>query len=192
MSCPSDMVAIPSLMVCIDRYEASRADATGAANGTSTTASSRPFVRIWQGPTPAQATTACSLAGKRLCSRTEWQAACEGGTARTYPYGNVYDPAACHVGTSPTPPDGGNALVGGNWPACQGGVPGLFDMAGGWLEMHSDVDTTSAGCTTAGNPCRRASGSAYFHGEPESRCSYTSSWAGSNGHVGFRCCRDSP
>lgn len=186
------MVAIPGRSACIDRYEAARSNATMTTLGTTTTVVSRAGVRPWGGATAAQAVSGCAAAGKRLCTRAEWQAACEGGTGRTYPYGSTYDATACNTSGGVSPPDGGSSLANGMWPGCQGGVPGLFDLAGHLQELNADLDTTSAGCTAAA-PCRRASGSTYFQGEPESRCSFSTANQGlGDGHVGFRCCRDAP
>lgn len=41
---------------------------------------------------------ACANAGKRLCTRAEWQAACMGGGSRKYPYGNTQSQGACNNG----------------------------------------------------------------------------------------------
>jgi formylglycine-generating enzyme required for sulfatase activity len=38
----------------------------------------------------------CDARGKRLCTDDEWQAACEGGSGRAYPYGDTQDPGRCN------------------------------------------------------------------------------------------------
>jgi hypothetical protein len=59
------------LSFCIDRYEYSAADEPLPAHHQS-------FV---------SASKACKRAGKRLCTESEWNFACEGPEARPYPYG---------------------------------------------------------------------------------------------------------
>jgi formylglycine-generating enzyme required for sulfatase activity len=44
----------------------------------------------------AQASAACAAAGKRLCTRTEWEAACRGASQWVYPYGNTRQPGVCN------------------------------------------------------------------------------------------------
>lgn len=39
----------------------------------------------------------CASVGKRLCTEYEWELACEGPETRPYPYGYVYDKAACNT-----------------------------------------------------------------------------------------------
>ena len=39
----------------------------------------------------------CERAGKRLCQGEEWLTACRGQQARTFPYGDHYEPGACNV-----------------------------------------------------------------------------------------------
>lgn len=43
------------------------------------------------------ASAACTAAGKRLCSRSEWTTACRGQEARKYPYGDTYVQDRCNV-----------------------------------------------------------------------------------------------
>jgi formylglycine-generating enzyme required for sulfatase activity len=46
----------------------------------------------------AEAQAACANAGKRLCTRAEWQRACFGSRRTTYPYGDRLDPGRCNMG----------------------------------------------------------------------------------------------
>lgn len=182
--CPSDMAPIGN-GGCIDRYEAARSNSTGTSAGTSTTPVSVAGRVPWGGATAAQASTACSSVGKHLCSRTEWFAACTGNPARTYPYGDTYSATLCHV-TGST-----GSLVTGSHPGCQGGVAGIYDMAGSLQEWNADlVSTGGTGCS-ASTPCRRVSGSAYFQGDEESKCAYQTTFVATSfgGHIGFRCCK---
>ncbi len=42
------------------------------------------------------AAQACAVAGKRLCTETEWVTACEGPAKTTYPYGSARVPKRCN------------------------------------------------------------------------------------------------
>ena len=79
--------------ICIDRYEASRADATaGSAGASDLYATSRPGVLPWSGADSEAAEAACSADGlvdafggraipvavKRLCKTFEWRQGCGG------------------------------------------------------------------------------------------------------------------
>lgn len=41
---------------------------------------------------------ACTNAGKRLCTRAEWETACRGQHRTRHPYGERFDPTRCNVG----------------------------------------------------------------------------------------------
>ena len=43
------------------------------------------------------AKSACALAGKRLCTKSEWTTACHGQTARKHPYGTKFRRGRCNV-----------------------------------------------------------------------------------------------
>ena len=45
----------------------------------------------------SEAESACVNAGKRLCSRAEWQRACRGSRGHTYPHGDRREPGRCNV-----------------------------------------------------------------------------------------------
>lgn len=183
--CQTGMVSLGN-GVCIDKYEAARSTSTSTSAGTGTTGTpvSLPNRVPWGGLNATQAATACAAAGKRLCTRAEWALGCTGSTGpRTYPYGNTYSDTACFT-TGST-----GIHTTGDKATCEGGIPGLFDMAGGLSEWNSDTVTTGSCSVSA--PCRRVSGSAYFNGEPESQCGYLNQWPSGSfgGHIGFRCCK---
>jgi sulfatase modifying factor 1 len=100
--CPAGMLAVTTF--CIDKYEASL---VRMSDGTSWS----PFVNPGTTEVVAvsvkdavpqayidqvQAGDACTNAGKRLCSDTEWLRACQGPDAFTYPYGNTRMPGVCN------------------------------------------------------------------------------------------------
>jgi hypothetical protein len=113
-----------------------------------------------------QATAACNASGKRLCTFTEWTAACRGQPAHdyVYPYGDTYEAGRCNEGhESPIvelfgpDPSYDNAEL--NDPRCdqlEGGLArggayggcestyGAFDMHG---NIHEWIDQTNASGT---------------------------------------------
>jgi Sulfatase-modifying factor enzyme 1 len=66
---------------CIDRDEFKR-------DGSTLALSNKSFF---------QASRICQEAGKRICSESEWNFACEGEELRPYPYGFERDPTACNA-----------------------------------------------------------------------------------------------
>jgi Sulfatase-modifying factor enzyme 1/Putative metal-binding motif len=94
------LVYVPSVKVTMYGYEASRYDATATSNGFDSTrrACSVPGKLPWSNVTMAEAEATCALAGPswRVCTATEWQAACQGVNVTTFPYGNTYLPADCN------------------------------------------------------------------------------------------------
>src|SRR5580698_7995590 len=94
------LVYVPSVNVTMYGYEASRYDATSTSNGFDSTrrACSVPGKLPWSNVTMAEAQATCALAGPnwRVCTATEWQAACQGVNVTTFPYGNNYVAADCN------------------------------------------------------------------------------------------------
>jgi cysteine-rich repeat protein len=108
--CPHDMVLVPAdpegepaAAYCMDRYEASRVDATAESAGIDNClAMSLAGVLPWTAKpmTPAALATfqaACAAAGKRLCVKDEWARACRGSQGRVFVYGDTYDPEICNA-----------------------------------------------------------------------------------------------
>ena len=109
--CPAEMALVRRLQgaYCIDRWEASIAR-VGSAGQTTAWPGNRPIdgiesetVAVSQaGRKPqgyisgAQAASACSKAGKRLCEIDEWVRACKGPRLLLYPYGNARRPNVCN------------------------------------------------------------------------------------------------
>ena len=99
---------------CIDQYEAAvdvsgkhwpfnmpvdRAAINGRVVAVPGAAPRRPQAYI----SAVQAGVACAAAGKRLCTLSEWLAACRGPMNYTFPYGNTYVPGACNEGRATNP-----------------------------------------------------------------------------------------
>lgn len=124
----------------------------------------------------------CKWAGKHLCGKQvagdastgEWSAACSGGGKQAFPYGATFEAGACNesmlVGLGVKPVKSS--------PACQGSVPGLYDMNGNLSEW---VDN----CT--GTTCSAMGG--YFYA-PTSGCAvdYEYVRAQTDPTISFRCC----
>lgn len=115
-----------------------------------------------------EAETACTNAGKRLCSSTEWLAACRGPQDYVYPYGNAHVDGACndhYPGVHPVSDYFGTGT--GVWDTAHMNDPGInqqpdtvaaggaftqcvsawgsFDMHGNLHEWVSDTDGTFRG-----------------------------------------------
>jgi formylglycine-generating enzyme required for sulfatase activity len=141
----------------------------------------------------------CAWAGKRLCGAigggptpmanlnnafsSEWYRACSHDGERDYPYGNTRNPNACNG----IDRDGGNGPVKvGSLPTCEGGYPGLFDMAGNLWEWESSCDPggATAGCAIHGSS---------FASNDSTSCTssrYIPRDRGGVNDVSIRCCSD--
>lgn len=124
-----------------------------------------------------QAASLCEAAGKRLCTLTEWQAACKGKDNLKYSYGDKYNQTRCNANTKA-------ALRSGRKTQCRSWW-GMYDMNGNlweWTATPSKEKSTAfyaAGGSWSGNNQSRCTESSYsFY--PQNQ--YPS--------VGFRCCKD--
>ncbi|HTJ82660.1 MAG TPA: SUMF1/EgtB/PvdO family nonheme iron enzyme, partial [Polyangiaceae bacterium] len=102
------MALVPAqLPFCVDRWEAAlvrelddgslemHAFTARPRRGERYRAVSRPGVSPQAYINRVEASAACEAAGKRLCTRTEWQRACRRDGRAVYPYGDARDPGAC-------------------------------------------------------------------------------------------------
>ncbi|MEE2786051.1 MAG: MopE-related protein [Myxococcota bacterium] len=172
-----EMVQIGTSTVFIDRYEASRPDATAELAGFQTArACSRAGVQPWVNVTFAEAEAACNARGKRLCTDTEWASACGTG----FPYGDQYDATACHTAQP-------SRQVTGLSPNCENA--GTFDMSGNvaeWATCARQVDCQVVRPLLGGSFADRI--------QAQFRCDFRGNGAPqlSTETVGFRCCADAP
>lgn len=153
----------------IDAYEASRANATAETYGTGVTlACNYKNAAPWAFITYEDAYNACYDAGKRLCTKEEWMAAC----AQNYPYGATYIEGQCN--------DSGLEYANtGSYSGCATAT-GVFDLSGNlreWVEggyfMGGSYDSVAnaLSCSSAEKV------NDYLNYSPTSA-------------DGFRCCQD--
>lgn len=205
--CPADMVLVDGIY-CVDRYEASRPDATATSAGSDESrATSRVGVLPWFPVTLEVAMAACSGAEKHLCTAAQYQNACQGPDQTVYAYGDDYDPVICNsIDTyCRCSTDSCAAIAECPYPHCYNQPPpGQSEPGGGCGATPHAMPTGSfPGCTNEygvydinGNVWEMVndgSGGYEFRGgayncidsEKLHRCDYT---AGSILAKGFRCC----
>ncbi|MEZ4432475.1 MAG: MopE-related protein [bacterium] len=169
-------VDVAGRRVWVDRYEASRPDATADRPGLNTDrACSRPGVLPWANVSYDEAAAACQARGKRLCSDGEWGTAC----GAVYPYGNNYNAQSCNTGRPAATPTGSIA-------ACRS-PSGALDMSGNvaeWARCDNAVDCRVVRPLLGGSFGDRA--------EVIWRCDFRSNGAPQlvTGTIGFRCCQN--
>ena len=177
-SCPQGMAPTLVGVACIDLYEASRPDATASVEGTMDGAArSVPGVLPWTYVDWDGARSACLAAGKRLCSKAEWDSVCS-PDGRAYPFEGDWDPDACNGaahGLKQTVPTGSMA-------GCRA-TNGAFDIAGNVWEWTDACEGSRCWCR--GGACNGSS--------DDLACTnffglgiYAKGLADFN--VGFRCC----
>ena len=146
----------------------------------------------------------CQWAGKRLCGRLgggalapggmndpgedEWYVACSLAGARTYPYGDAFDPTACNGPEH----DAGSVLPASSLPECVGGTAGVLDMVGNADEWIDSCESQTDGDDGGLDDCERRSGSWEDPSGASQTCAFhrTGSRDFSDHDVGFRCCSD--
>lgn len=107
-ACPSDMVEVDE--VCIDRFEAHLLEDLPGGQSRLFPHYQRPRAGVRYRAANARAVfpqsyisrteagAACDAAGKRLCTRTEWQRACRHRRSGVFPYAGSARPGACNTG----------------------------------------------------------------------------------------------
>ncbi len=205
-SCPSDMKAIGK--ICIDIYEASKADATeileGVNNSIAISAQNRQPWRV--NPINMEAVnmfdSACKAVGKRLCKAEEWYFACATDEHNNYFFGDIFDSKICNsVDTYCEDYCIKNSISleecnisencgykyycfsiqpTGVFPNCTNKY-GFYDVNGNvWETVLSENDPR--GFEIKGGAFNCASPSSRFN------CMFNASW--SQLYAGFRCCKD--
>jgi sulfatase-modifying factor enzyme 1/putative metal-binding protein len=148
------LVYVASKAVTMYAYEASRYDATATSAGFDSTrrGCSVAGKLPWANVTMSEAEASCALIGPnwRVCTASEWQAACEGTKATIFPYGATYVPTDCN-GSDYLTSQGKTAapIATGSDTACVSVIstnPSLkiFDMSGNVKEWTATDLTTTA------------------------------------------------
>jgi len=178
IECPPEMANVADAF-CVDRFEASRPDATATTNGTDNSrAMSRAGVMPWQLFAPEDnetARSACLAAGKDLCTPQQWRSSCEGRAGTAYGYGDTYEPETCN-GIDTFGLSGFHLLPTASLPRCHSDW-GVYDINGNLWEhtLNGDEKTIRGGAYN----CKD---SQTLH-----RCDYIpTSWEPTA--RGFRCC----
>lgn len=131
----------------------------------------------------------CAHAGGRVCTEEEWLDACRGTDGRAFPYAATFDLARCNVHSLTTPGNGGSertTVPVGSYPGCEGGLSGLFDMAGNVAEWVSNCHDDYC----------KFRGAGYLSNDPiDTFAGCSGVCSGNNksfqsGVVGIRCCKD--
>ncbi len=186
-----DMIDIPGGGgVKIDRFEASRPDASGNVAGFDENVScSKPFVLPWTGGGYAEAEAACASRGTgfRLCTLAELESACRGGLDTDYPYGDLYDADACNGVDRAI----GAAVATGTIASCAESPTGAFDLSGNVAEWSS---TQTNAPSAAPNRIFALSGGSYLSPELGLECTIDLVPRALETtllpNIGFRCCKD--
>lgn len=172
----------------IYRYEASRPDAVSDDGGVSDArACSKAGVIPWSSVNQAEAAAACSAAGMRLCSQSEWMRACRIGSNSNAVWSYASSPATYSAGKCNDvehPGAFGTAWPTGSAASCAANGQ-VFDMSGNVSEW------TSTQASSAGNNYFRIRGGNYTSYGPATKCDFSfvlgvPTFA--NADLGFRCC----
>lgn len=129
----------------------------------------------------------CAAIGGRLCTQAEWLSACRGVDDRPFPYGAAFDTKACNSNSQKDAIAGKAGTVPvGSLDTCEGGLPGLMDMAGNVNEWLADCKGTYC----------KFRGGGHISNEPLASFAACNSVCSGNQKtlqsvsVGFRCCTD--
>ena len=170
--CEEEAQSIRMGNIYIDMYEASRTNATVDTQGTGLTMACNYAHSIpWTSVTYEDARNACLDAGKRLCTKAEWLAAC----GSVYPYGSSHQTGTCNDASS----NDGETIPTGNKAGCKSAT-GAFDMSGNAREWVEEGELM---------------GGSFNSESDESRCTNSLKpsdamyYSPSQGD-GFRCCQD--
>ena len=132
------------------------------------------------------ANKACKKEGKRLCTLTEWEMACEGKSGNRYSYSSSYQSDQCGVDTNAPVVTGGHR-------GCVSPV-GAVDMVGGVWEWTASLVDTPPGTFEKGTVLRAVRGGSWYSDRNDGVCrpflGYTAApQTAVFSDLGFRCCR---
>lgn len=176
-------------LVRVDRYEASRPDATGVKAGILETVScSKGGVLPWTGGSFSEAEAACAARGPgyRLCTAPELEKACRGAASTLYPYGATYDGLTCNGADQPMQ----GILPTGQLAACVVAGAQVFDLSGNAAEWT----TTQTNALPAPGRIFQLHGGSYLSPSLGLACTIElaprAAEATLLANIGFRCCKD--
>lgn len=187
-----DMVKVDAggLSFYIDRFEASRPDATEYSPGLMEERRCvKENVLPWTFTPYGEAKAACEATGARLCTADEMTLACQGAAGSAYPYGASYDKNACNgldfapLGDEGLLPTGAPELN-----MCVSAPYGVHDLSGNAAEWTS----TTTGTVGSLN-IYIGKGGSYRTPGVGLTCGFNMSRFASNAilaELGFRCCKD--
>ena len=163
------------------------------------------------------ATAYCRWAGKRLCGHvgggapivtyngagpsnmqpdlsrpdvSEWIATCSHAGERLYPYGGALIPEACNGGEHSGSPR--SIVAVGTTPGCEGGYPGVFDMAGNVHEWEDACNPPPMDMPPGQNDLCFFRGGSYH--DPGDSCpmayGLARNYVDVDCDIGLRCCAD--
>ncbi|MCB9605480.1 MAG: SUMF1/EgtB/PvdO family nonheme iron enzyme [Polyangiaceae bacterium] len=194
-----DMAAYPAsgtAQYFVDRWEASRPDATSTAAGLNENiACTASGVMPWTAASWSQAKAACEARGTgyRLCTAQELRQICEQG-GNVYPYGTSYEANTCNGDDYDGIPGGANdnvLLPTGSLAMCKT-ADDVFDLSGNATEWTS----TKTGATNEMPPqdIYQLHGGSYLSPGLGLSCNIDlAPRAGQKAilqNIGFRCCKD--
>lgn len=190
MAFDADMIPGSNPMVFVDRYEASRPDAsTQNAGILETVACSKSGVLPWTGGSYSEAEAACAARGNgfRLCTAAELEAACNGGMANmAYPYGMNYDALACYGVDNANSMNAAHAT--GDLAMCMT-MSGSYDLSGNVTEWTS----TQTNASVAPDRIFQLHGGSYLSPQLGLACKMDLPARAAEQtllpNIGFRCCR---
>jgi formylglycine-generating enzyme required for sulfatase activity len=173
--CSARMALLPT-GACMDRHEAQ------VENGRAISA---------EGQLPSNglsfndAASACAAAGFRLCTRSEWNAACGGNEHNDYPYGAEYEQERCNSAADGTDVSSRALAPSGSFERCVSPL-GLHDLSGNAVEWIDAADGTGT--------LRELRGGSFATYPAKSTCEFEHNAfqppeAAYDGQ-GFRCCSD--
>lgn len=189
-----DMVPVPGGSgVLVDRYEASRPDATMVMPGiVEAVACSTGMVLPWTGGGYEEAAAACAArgAGYRLCTASELELACRGSSDLDYPYGDAYQAMSCNGVDAGV----GMLAAAGSFAACTTSAASMADAA---FDLSGNVaEWTATQTNAAPTPGRifQLHGGSYLSPSLGLACTIELAPRALEGtllpNIGFRCCKD--
>ena len=196
--CPFEMMLVDlnNLDVCVDRWEASREDATRVSPGLNQDgkATSRDAVLPWVAIKRSDALSACRRAGrdrwpdgKDLCTVNQWQEACryigrlDLNEDWKYPYGQSYGALKCNGAEA----DRSQSEPTGSFDECVVAVTrGAFDMSGNVAEWADEQVEGQ----------RAVMGGSYLSDSEGLQCLVPELVSANTEelNIGFRCCKGLP